>query len=60
MWLKVAGVQAVVLWQVSQACVVGMCEVGLPLAVVPLWQVEQAPGATPAWLKAAGFQATVL
>ena len=60
MWLNVAGVQALVLWHVSQACVVGMCVVGLPLAVVPLWQVEQVPGATPAWLKVAGFQATVL
>jgi hypothetical protein len=35
-WLKVAGIQAVVLWQVSQAWVVGMCVVGLPVAVVPL------------------------
>jgi hypothetical protein len=31
--------------------------VGFPLAVVPLWQVEQVPGATPAWLKVAGVQA---
>jgi hypothetical protein len=46
-WLKVAGVQAVVLWQVSQAAVVGMCVVGLPVADVPLWQVAQVPGATP-------------
>jgi hypothetical protein len=35
-WLKVAGVQAVVLWHVSQAAVVGMWLVGLPVAVVPL------------------------
>jgi hypothetical protein len=45
--VKVAGVQAVVLWQVSHACVVGMWPLGLPMAVVPLWQVEQVPGATP-------------
>ncbi|MBT9540746.1 hypothetical protein [Thiobacillus sp.] len=29
---------------------------GFPLAVVPLWQVEQVPGATPVWLKVAGVQ----
>jgi len=46
-WLKVAGVHALVLWQVSQAAVVGIWLVGLPVAVVPLWQVEQVPGATP-------------
>ena len=59
-WLKVAGVQALVLWQVSHDAVVGMCVVGLPVAVVPLWQVEQVPGATPVWLKVAGVQALVL
>jgi hypothetical protein len=51
---------AVVLWQESQAAVVGICPPGLPLAVVPLWQVEQVPGATPVWLKVAGVQALVL
>ena len=55
-----AGVQALVLWQVSHACVVGIWIAGLPVAVLPLWQVAQVPGATPPWLKAAGFQATVL
>jgi hypothetical protein len=59
-WLKVAGVQALVLWHVSHACVVGIWLVGLPVAVVPLWQVEQVPGATPVWLKVAGVQALVL
>ncbi|MBC2729584.1 hypothetical protein [Thiobacillus sp.] len=38
---------AVVLWQVSQDAVVGMWVVGLPVAVVPLWQVEHVPGAMP-------------
>jgi hypothetical protein len=32
----------------------------LPVAMVPLWQVEQVPGATPVWLKVAGVQALVL
>ena len=41
MWLKVAGIQAVVRWQLSQACVVGTCVAGLPRAVVPLWHVAQ-------------------
>ena len=59
-WLKVAGVQAEVLWQVSHDWVVGMCVVGLPVAVVPLWQVAQVPGAMPVWLKVAGVQAEVL
>ena len=34
--------------------------VGLPVAVVPLWQVEQVPGATPVWLNVAGDHALVL
>jgi hypothetical protein len=46
-WLKFAGVQALVLWQVSHACVVEMWLVDLPVAVLPLWQVAQVPGATP-------------
>jgi hypothetical protein len=59
-WLKVAGSQAVVLWHESQDAEVGMCVDGFPLAVLPLWQVEQVPGATPAWLKVAGSHAVVL
>jgi hypothetical protein len=46
-WLKVAGVQADVLWQLSHEAVVGRWVVGLPVAVVPLWQVTHVPGATP-------------
>ena len=53
-WLNVAGVQAVVWWQVSHAAVVGTWLDGLPLAGSPLWQVAQVPGATPVWLKVAG------
>ena len=30
------------------------------MAVDPLWQVEQVPGATPLWLNVAGVQAVVL
>ena len=45
-WLKVAGVQAVVRWQVSHDAVVGTCVAVLPRAVVPLWQVAQVPGVT--------------
>lgn len=37
-----------------------MCVDGLPLALVPLWQVEQVPGDTPPWLNMAGVQAVVL
>ena len=60
LWLKVAGVQALVLWQLSQAAVVGMWPDGLPLAEVPLWQVEQVPGATPLWSKRAPMNDEVL
>ncbi len=51
---------AVVLWHESQAAVVGIWLLGLPVAVEPLWQVEQVPGATPLWLKVAGVQDVVL
>ena len=47
LWLNVAGIHAVVRWQVSQLCVVGMCVAGLPRAVVPLWQVAHVPATTP-------------
>ena len=46
LWVKVAGSQAVVLWQASQLCVVTTWFEGLPAAVLPLWQVEQLPAAT--------------
>ncbi len=45
-WLKVAGVQAVVRWQVSQDAVVTMWIAVLPFAVEPLWQLAQVPAAT--------------
>jgi len=35
------GRQALVLWQLAQFTVVGMCELVLPVAALPLWQVEQ-------------------
>jgi len=55
----VAGVQAVVLWQVSHEAVVETCFESLPLAVVPLWQELQVPGATLLWLILAGIQPVV-
>jgi hypothetical protein len=60
LWLKVAGVHALVFWQVSHEAVVGMWPLGLPLAVLPLWQVEQVPAATELWLNVAGVHAVVL
>jgi len=37
-----------------------MCPVvGLPVALVPLWQVAQVPAAMPVWLNVAGFHAVV-
>ena len=48
LWLKVAGVQPVVRWQLSQLWVVGTWPEGLPAAELPLWQLEQVPGVTPA------------
>ncbi|MFO1282173.1 MAG: hypothetical protein U1F51_06820 [Burkholderiales bacterium] len=56
---NVAGVHAVVRWQVSQAAVVGTWLVGLPRAVDPLWQVAQDPGATPVCENVAGVHAVV-
>ena len=59
MWLNVAGVHAVVRWHWSHAAVVGRWFDGLPVAVLPLWQVEQVPAATPEWLNVAGVHAVV-
>ena len=47
-----------VVWQASQALVVVICVADLPVAWVPLWQLEQLP-LIPAWLKFAGVQAEV-
>ena len=52
------GLQALVVWQASQALVVVICVADLPVACVPLWQLEQLP-LIPAWLKLAGVQAEV-
>ena len=58
-WLKVAGIQASVEWQVPHSAVVGMWFVPLPVALVPLWQRAQVPE-TCAWsTRVAGFQALV-
>ena len=49
-----------VVWQLSHARVVTKCPVDLPVAVEPLWQVAQVPGAIELWLKVAGSHAVVL
>jgi hypothetical protein len=55
----VAGLQAVVEWQLLHSAVVTMCVAGLPVAAVPLWQDEQLP-ITWAWsTRVAGFHALV-
>ncbi len=46
------------MWQASQALVVVICVADLPVAWVPLWQLEQL-AVIPAWLKLAGVQAEV-
>ena len=56
---KVAGIQAVVRWQVSHDAVVTKWFALLPVAVLPLWQVAQVPGATPACENVAGVHAVV-
>ncbi len=59
-WLKLLGVQRVVVWQLTQLVTpTGMCVVLLPVAVVPLWQVEQ-PVVMPACENVAGLQAAVV
>ena len=58
LWLKVAGIQAVVRWQSSHVLLVERCVALLPVALVPLWQLKQVP-VMPLWLKVAGIQAVV-
>ncbi len=54
MWsTRVVGFHVRVLWQASQVLVLLMWPAGLPVALVPLWQVAQVPGATPLWSKTA-------
>jgi hypothetical protein len=55
----VVGVQPVVRWHVSQDLLVTKCVVGLPFALVPLWQVAHVPGATPVCVNEAGIHAVV-
>ena len=58
LWSKVAGVQALVVWQALHWAEVVTWVFGLPVAEVPLWQLEQVP-VMPLWLKFAGVQAAV-
>jgi len=60
LWLNVAGVNDVVLWQVSHGADVTMWLGDLPRAVVLLWQVAQLPATTLAWLNFAPNQPDVL
>ena len=48
MWLKLAGNQADILWRESHEAEVAIWVADLPLALLPLWQVAQVPGVTPA------------
>ncbi len=59
LWSKFAGSHAVVLWQSSQAAVVGKWLDGLPGALDPLWQLAQVP-ITWAWSARAGSHALVV
>ncbi len=59
LWLKLAGIQALVVWHSSQTFVLETWAPGLPVAVPPLWQLEHWP-VTEAWLKLAGIQALVV
>jgi hypothetical protein len=56
--LKVAGVQAVVLWQSSQTLLVVKWVADLPVAFVPLWQDAQF-AVMPLWSKLAPLQVFV-
>ena len=53
-----AGDHAVEVWQSSQTLLVDRCALPLPVAVVPLWQLEQLD-VIPLWLKVAGDHAVV-
>ena len=54
-----AGDHAVEVWQSAQAVLVLICVADLPVAVVPLWQLEQV-AVTLLWLNVAGVQPLVL
>jgi len=58
-WLKVAGSQALVRWQLSHEAVVRICPLGLPRAVEPLWQVAHLPTVSGPWMNVAGVHAVV-
>jgi hypothetical protein len=38
-WSKRAGIQAFVVWQVSQVLLLAMCLTGFARAMLPLWQL---------------------
>jgi hypothetical protein len=39
-WFHLVGFQPVTLWQLTQLTAVGTCMPGLPVAALPLWQLE--------------------
>ena len=53
------GIHALVRWQTLHSCVVGKCLASLPVAVLPLWQVEQ-PTVMPVCVNDEGIHAFVL
>lgn len=67
-WFMLAGVQVVpIVWQLPQvllvmgAMVCALAPVGVPVADVPLWQVEQLVAAVmPEWLKVEGVHRLVV
>jgi hypothetical protein len=40
-WFQLLGFQLAVVWQLMQLALVGMCVALLPVAELPLWQLEQ-------------------
>jgi len=41
--IEARGIQALVVWQLSQPAFVEVWREGLPLAMTPLWQLTQVP-----------------
>jgi hypothetical protein len=58
-WSKRAGVQALVVWQVSHVVPLAMWLLPLPGAVVPLWQLTQLPETCKWSTRSRGDQAPV-
>ena len=61
-WFQLLGFQDLVLWQLMQLAVVGICDPDLPVAEAPLWQLAQLVAEVkPLWsMPVAGNHALVL